>query len=373
MLYAMNAEASSLTRVGGRLRRLTITPRQFTILAAVALGSMTLIVLTGELVRLTGSGLGCPTWPRCYGHLYPPLQGHALIEFGNRVVTVPTCIIAFVTWFAAVRRRPYRRDLVWLSAVLPLGVLAQAVLGGLTVLGKLDYGWVMGHFCVSMLIIFGATALLWRSIHAPGERPLNPDRAIVRTGRAIVGLAAIVIFAGTAVTAAAPDAGGAAGERINRLRFLGKGTLQFLIERHAELGVVLGIAAVLLWWLVGKREGDPALRRWSTILCVLLGAQGVVGMAQYESKLPAGLVWAHVWLACGIWISGSWCCFLAGRLAPAERTKVSGNTRAQEPRASGEDRGATSAGERSSAEAGSSTEVGSSPGEGSSAEAALAP
>jgi heme a synthase len=318
----MSGEASTVEGLGTRLRGFTVTPRQFTILAAVALGAMTLIVLTGELVRLTGSGLGCPTWPRCYGHLYPPLRGHALIEFGNRMVTIPTCVIAVVTWLAALRRRPYRRDLVWLSFLLPLGVVAQAILGGLTVLGKLDYGWVMAHFCLSMIVILGATALLWRTLHPAGERPLNPDRAIVRTGRSILVLAAIVIVAGTAATAAAPDAGGAPGEKINRLTFLGKGTLKFLIERHAELGAILGFAAILLWWLVGKRGGDPVLRRWAGILCVLLGAQGIVGMVQYETKLPAGLVWVHVWLACGIWIIATWCCFTVGRLEPAEATAV---------------------------------------------------
>jgi cytochrome c oxidase assembly protein subunit 15 len=302
-----------------RVRDFHVTPRQFTILAGVALGAMTLIVLTGELVRLTGSGLGCPTWPRCYGHIYPPLRGHAIIEFSNRVVTVPTCIIAVLTWLAALRRAPYRRDLAWYSFLLPLGVVAQAILGGLTVLGKLDYGWVMAHFCLSMLVILGAAAVLWRSIHPAGQRPLNPDRAIVRTGRAVLVLAMIVVAAGTAATAAAPDAGGAHGQKINRLTVLGKGTLQFFIERHAELGAILGIVAVFLWWLVGKRGGEPLLRKWTTVLCVLLAAQGIVGMVQYETKLPAGLVWAHVWLACGIWIAAIWCCLLVGRPQPQPR------------------------------------------------------
>lgn len=316
MLKGMSGGESAIERMRARTNGFTVTPRHFAILAAVALGAMTVIVLTGELVRLTGSGLGCPTWPRCYGHLYPPLRGHALVEFGNRVVTIPVCIIAVATWLAALRRRPYRRDLVWLSFLLPLGVVAQAILGGLTVLGKLDYGWVMAHFCLSMLVILAAAALLWRTHHPPGARPLNPDRAIVRTGRSLLGLAAVVVVAGTAATAAAPDAGGAPGEKINRLTFDGKGTLQFVIERHAELGALLGFLAIFLWWLVGKRGGDPLLRRWSTIICVLLGTEGVVGIVQYETKLPAGVVWVHIWLACGIWISAIWCCFASGRLRP---------------------------------------------------------
>jgi len=145
-----------LQRLRERTHGYTVTPVQYTYFAYVALGALTLIVLTGAAVRLTGSGLGCPTWPKCYGNLYPPLRTHALIEFSNRVVSVPVVLAAGFAWLAALRRRPYRRDLMWLGALLPLGVIAQAVLGGLTVKGKLDYGWVMGHFALSMLILVAA-------------------------------------------------------------------------------------------------------------------------------------------------------------------------------------------------------------------------
>ena len=126
--------------------------------AFAALVALTVIVLTGAAVRLTGSGLGCPSWPRCYGKVYPPLNTHAVIEFSNRLLTGPVSIAAGLAWLAALRRRPYRRDLVWLAALLPLGVVGQAVLGGFTVKGALDYGWVMGHFALSMLILLAAVA-----------------------------------------------------------------------------------------------------------------------------------------------------------------------------------------------------------------------
>src|SRR5277367_579744 len=156
-----------LKRLSERTNGYTLTPRQYAWVAYVALGALTVIVLTGAAVRLTGSGLGCPTWPKCYGEVYPPLNTHAVIEFSNRLITFPVSVAAGLAWLCALRRRPYRRDLVWIGALLPLGVVGQAVLGGFTVKGALDYGWVMGHFALSMLILLAAVVLLWRAAHAP--------------------------------------------------------------------------------------------------------------------------------------------------------------------------------------------------------------
>src|ERR1700689_153138 len=148
-----------LQRLRERTNGYTVTPRQYVRFTYAALGALTLIVATGAAVRLTGSGLGCPTWPKCYGNVYPPLNTHAVIEFSNRLITVPVSIAAGLAWLAALRRRPYRRDLMWLGALLPLGVVGQAVLGGFTVRGALDYGWVMGHFALSMLILAAGRGL----------------------------------------------------------------------------------------------------------------------------------------------------------------------------------------------------------------------
>src|SRR5580693_4466856 len=190
--------------LGARVRGFTVTPAQYAIAAYAAMGAFTVIVMSGAAVRLTGSGLGCPTWPRCYGKIYPPLQTHAVIEFSNRMITVPVSIAAFVAFAFAFRRRPYRRDLMRLSALLPLGVLAQAVLGGLTVRGELDYGWVMAHFALSMLVLVAAVALAWRATYEPGVRALSTDRALTLWARVAVALGALTIFAGTAATAAGP-------------------------------------------------------------------------------------------------------------------------------------------------------------------------
>ena len=128
--------------------RLAVTPDQFRRLANITLIALALIVLTGAAVRLSGSGLGCPDWPRCYGKALPPLSGHALIEFGNRALSGLVGVLTVVTAVLAFTRRPFRRDLAWLAVCLPLGVVAQAVLGGFTVREHLAPGFVMGHFAL---------------------------------------------------------------------------------------------------------------------------------------------------------------------------------------------------------------------------------
>jgi heme a synthase len=307
----------------------TVTAGQYLVLARVALGALTLIVLTGAAVRLTGSGLGCPTWPKCYGNYYPAGNAHSVIEFSNRVVSVPVVIAAGLAWLGALRRRPYRRDLTWNAALLPLGVIGQAVLGGLTVKGDLDYGWVMAHFALSMLIVLAAVVLVWRSgiessedgegkdrvvdTRARGARRALPlDRGLLRALIGLAALGALTIFAGTAATAAGPHAGGSPGQRINRLSFDGTGTMDFVIHRHGEIAFVFGLAAVGAWFFARRRSAGEEVQRPLTLLCWLLLLQGAVGLDQYETHLPAGLVWVHVLLASLTWIATLWSACAAG-------------------------------------------------------------
>jgi cytochrome c oxidase assembly protein subunit 15 len=340
-------------RLRARTRGYTLTPRAYARVAYVALGALTLIVLTGAAVRLTGSGLGCPHWPACYGHAYPPLNSHAVIEYSNRLITGPVSIAALAAFLLAFRRRPYRRDLARLAALLPLGVLAQAILGGLTVEGKLAYGWVMGHFALSIALIAAAWALVWRASrepiareHAADEQGAAREGTVVRAGtipaagrapgvavsgaagaardrvllwcsRALVALGALTIFAGTAATAAGPHAGGEPGQRISRLSFDGKGTMDFVIHRHAEVAIAFGLLALAVWFLARTRGAGAQVRRATTFTCVLLALQGVVGAVQYETHLPTELVWVHVCLASLLWITTLW---VASTLAtPAAR------------------------------------------------------
>ncbi len=305
-----------MQRLRERTNGYTVTPAQYLIVAWVALAALALIVATGAAVRLTGSGLGCPTWPRCYGHVYPPLNTHAVIEFSNRLLTVPLCIAAGAAWVLALRRRPRRRDLVWIGGLLPLGVVGQAVLGGFTVKGALDYGWVMAHFALSMLILIAAVLLVWRAGREPEELDAPPavDRTVLRMIRGLVGMAALAIFAGTAATAAGPHAGGSPGQKINRMDFDGTGTMDFVIHRHAEIAFIFSVLVLGTWFLARRRGAPDGVQRPLTALCILLALQGVVGLDQYYTHLPTELVWVHVCLACASWITALWTGFASGAL-----------------------------------------------------------
>ena len=297
-------------------QRLAVTPLQFRRLAYVALAALAVIVLTGAAVRLSGSGLGCPTWPKCYGKIYPPLTTHALIEFGNRAIAGLVGVVCGIVAVAAFFRRPFRRDLAWLAVSLPLGIVAQAVLGGFTVREHLAPGFVMSHFLLSMVILIFAVALAWRARFEPGERPRSTDRLAVWSVRALAPLGALTIFAGTAATAAGPHSGGAVGQTINRLDFKGADTLKWIVGQHGTAAVLLGIAVIAVWLLYRRRGAPASIMDPLTTLGVLIAAQGLVGAVQYELQLPTDMVWMHVTLATATWITIIWSIAAAGRLVP---------------------------------------------------------
>jgi cytochrome c oxidase assembly protein subunit 15 len=301
-----------------RLAAIEITPPRFEMVALLALVSLSLIVLTGAAVRLSGSGLGCPDWPRCYGHVYPPLRTHAVIEFSNRIVSGLVGIMSVMAALCAWRRRPFRRDLLALGVALPLGVAAQAVLGGYTVENKLAPGFVMAHFSLSMVILVAAFALFWRARpptkDAPAAEPT--DRVAVWAVRALAPFAAVVLLAGTAATAAGPHSGGAVGQTIKRLHFFGARTLSWTVHAHGAIAFAFGIAAVMVWVMLERRQAEPMLRRAIGSVCVLVAGQGVIGIVQYETHLPSELVWVHVAGATLTWLCVLWGVAAAGRLEP---------------------------------------------------------
>jgi cytochrome c oxidase assembly protein subunit 15 len=314
--------------------RLAVTPLQYRRVTYIALVALSLIVLTGAAVRLTGSGLGCPTWPKCYGKVLPPLTTNALIEFGNRALSGLVGVVCVVVTALAFTRRPFRRDLAWLAACLPLGVVAQAVLGGFTVREHLAPGFVMSHFLLSMVILIFAVALAWRATFEPGARPRSTDRVSVWSVRALALLGAVTIFAGTASTAAGPHSGGATGQTIRRLDFKGADTLKWLVQQHGTVAALLGVAVIAVWLLHRRRGAPMSMMEPLTALGVLIAAQGLVGSAQYELQLPTEMVWVHVGLATATWLAILWSVASAGRLVPrtASAKKATAAVRGDEVR-----------------------------------------
>ncbi|HET9163503.1 MAG TPA: COX15/CtaA family protein [Solirubrobacterales bacterium] len=296
--------------------RIEISPRRYAQVALVALAALALIVLTGAGVRLTGSGLGCPDWPKCYGGTAPPLESHAVIEYGNRVLTafVGVAVIAasVLAWF----RRPFRGHLALFGALLPLGVIGQAILGGLVVRYHLAPGLVMSHFILSMMLLDASFALAWCARYEPGERRHSSDRLGVWAVRALIPLGQLTILAGTIATASGPHAGAHAGQLVHRFDFEGTGTLEWVVQRHAAIAAIFGFAAIAVWLLLRRPGGDGRAIPPLTAVIGLLGLQGVVGGAQWWLELPGELVWAHVALATVTWLAMLWTVATAGRLEP---------------------------------------------------------
>jgi cytochrome c oxidase assembly protein subunit 15 len=294
--------------------RLRITPQLYATVSLVALGALSLIVLTGAGVRLTGSGLGCPDWPKCYGGTVPPLDTHAVIEYGNRLLTgfVGFAVIAasVLAWF----RVPFRGHLALFGALLPLGVIGQAILGALVVKYHLAPGLVMSHFILSMLLLDASFALAWCSRYEPGERRASSDRLGVWAVRALIPLGQLTIAAGTVATASGPHAGAHAGQLVHRFTFEGTGTLEWVVQRHAVLATIFGLATIAVWFLLRRPGGDDRAVRPLSAVIGLLALQGVVGGVQWALKLPSEIVWVHVALAIATWLAMLWTVATAGRL-----------------------------------------------------------
>ena len=294
----------------------TITADAYRKVAYTALVSLWLIVLTGAAVRLTGSGLGCPDWPKCYGGVIAPLQLHAWIEYGNRLLSGFVGLAAIAAGVLAWRRRPFRTELAVFGALLPLGVIAQALLGAQTVKSGLAPGYVMAHYILSMLILDAALALAWCSTYESGERARSTDRLSVWAVRCLLPIGALTIFAGTAATAAGPHAGGAGtGDVINRLDFRGADTLSWLVYRHGTIAIIFLISVIAVTLLLMRPGGDRRAVRPLTVLIGLLITQAALGITQYNLELPAELVWLHVLLATIVWLTMLWSVGRAGRLA----------------------------------------------------------
>ncbi|MET0694931.1 MAG: COX15/CtaA family protein [Propionibacteriaceae bacterium] len=240
------------------------------------------IVVTGALVRLTSSGLGCPTWPRCTELSYvthPELGYHGAIEFGNRLLTFVLVIVAILTWLTAMLYREHgqpRMDLLLLTTVMALGIPAQAVIGGITVLTQLNPFIVALHLLVSFGLIALSVALVRRT---RGLSPTPVERRRSLLTKVTFVLMWVVVWLGTVVTGSGPHAGD--------LQAVRTGFDPAVVSHVHAAAVYVTVAATLgcVYWLRSRAA------------IALLGVevfQGIVGITQYHLGLPIGLVMLHL-------------------------------------------------------------------------------
>jgi cytochrome c oxidase assembly protein subunit 15 len=305
--------------------RFSITPELYAKVTMIALAALALIVLTGAGVRLTGSGLGCPDWPKCHGGYVAPLDTHAVIEYGNRLLTGFVGFAVIAAAGLAFFRRPFRWHLAVFGALLPLGVLGQAILGALVVKYHLAPGLVMCHFILSMLLLDASFALAWCSRYEPGERRASGDRLGVWAVRALIPLGQLTILAGTIATGSGPHAGAHEGELVDRFDFEGSGTLEWVVQRHSAIAAVFGLAVIAVLFLLRRSGGDRRAQKPLLAVLGLLTVQGAVGGSQWALELPSELVWLHIALATTTWIAVLWAVATAGRIEPRRARDASGH------------------------------------------------
>ena len=254
------------------------------------------LVLTGGAVRLTGSGLGCPTWPECTPGSYTPVpyqaegQLHAWIEFGNRLLTFALLISALVAVIYVLKSG--RKDLRSLAAGQVLGIIGQGVLGGITVLTDLHPLPVAGHLLLSMFLIAGATSLYSRR-HAPQVKVQAPTKTVSAISHLHLAVAFIVLILGTLVTGSGPHAG---DEKAQRFGF----DIRTVAIMHAD--AVIFLVGITIALLVADSVAQST-KKAIYIFFVITLAQGAIGYTQYLTGIPEALVAAHLAGATIFWIA----------------------------------------------------------------------
>ncbi|MDQ2838637.1 MAG: COX15/CtaA family protein [Actinomycetota bacterium] len=277
-------------RILGWARNPALLPR----LALASVIVNVVIVVTGGAVRLTGSGLGCPTWPSCTDDSLTPTKSYALhgiIEFTNRQLTFVLSIVVLATLVAALLVRRERALAVLLAASIP----AQAVLGGITVLTKLNPWSVAAHFMLSIAIIAVAFVLWWR-LRAVAAEPAAPG-ALRGAGWVMLAITAAVLAVGTVVTGSGPHAGDKGAT--HRIHLAPASVAQL----HADL-VMLLIGVTIGFVLLARATGASGeLQRAGYWLLGIELGQGLIGFVQYFTHVPALLVGIHMFGACLVWLA----------------------------------------------------------------------
>jgi cytochrome c oxidase assembly protein subunit 15 len=289
-----------LTPLGWAAARWELGPRALRWSTTAALLVSIVIVFTGGLVRVTGSGLGCPTWPTCDGTSLVPsaeLGIHGIIEFTNRVLT--TVIVIAVGWviIAARLQRPRVRSVTRLAWSQFWLVVANAVAGGVTVLVQLNPWVVALHFVLAMALL-ATTTLTWHRVHENRELDRRPLGANARRLAWVLTLtSAVLIVVGTMVSGAGPHAGDSADIPRMQLDWTGVAIV------HGVLGtLVLVLTVALLVATRGAGERDRLVRKRLVVLLVVIGLQGVLGVVQAVTGLPETLVSFHLLGSALVWV-----------------------------------------------------------------------
>jgi cytochrome c oxidase assembly protein subunit 15 len=283
---------SVLARVRSRE---TSAPR-FVQIAVLAAASVLVVVTTGAVVRLTASGLGCDNWPRCGSTPFPEKGGHAIIEFGNRVIAFASIVVTLLSWLAARRVRALPSWVRKVALAVWLGMVAQIPLGGVTVIFDLHPLLVMSHFLLALVVLAGAVVVAieaW-SLDAGRAGAIGPLwwRLLALLGIP-VGLALVVT--GAVVSASGPHSGG------QDIRRLGFGIVD-AVYVHVRVAAAFGIGVLVISsWLLRHRRDAPGVAALAGLLLALLVTQAALGEVQYRNHLPWGLVLLHVLLAATIW------------------------------------------------------------------------
>lgn len=267
-----------------------LSPRAFRMVAAGAVWALALTIVSGAAVRLTGSGLGCPDWPNCTASgVVAPLQFHAWVEFGNRLINAVVSLAAVGALVAALLRAPRRRDLTWLSAGLVAGLFAEVAMGALVVEYKLAPALVSAHFLLGLAFLAVAVALYERSGVPDNAAPPTPlvTRSTVVLSRLVLAATVAVVALGTIVTSTGPHGGDPTARRF-RL------SLHSVAQLHGtSVEVFLLVTVVMLWNLARTGAPRPVIRRAQYLLAALV-LQAAVGYTQYLNGDPVALVAVHV-------------------------------------------------------------------------------
>jgi cytochrome c oxidase assembly protein subunit 15 len=300
------------------MTRFTVSATAFRRLAVVATALLAAIVVSGAAVRLTSSGLGCPTWPRCTEtSLVAPPSYHALVEFINRVVSASVGLVVAAVAVASLLRRPRRRDLVWLSWSLVAGFVGQAVIGGLSVVYGLAPGWVMAHFLLSMVLLWAALLLVHRA--DDGERArLQPVRRELRALTLLLAAtASVVLVLGTVTTGTGPHAGDST-KHVPRFGF----PLERVTQLHADSALLLTGLVIATLFAVRLTDCSAVVRRRAAWVAAAVVVQVVIGYVQYFLNLPPGVVGLHVAGATALWCATVWLALATTRRSAAVPAQV---------------------------------------------------